>query len=93
MGLYSCIIGFLNLVYGASSHSRYLVIDNMAVRAIGLIFIISGIGLLLRYSWARSILLLSYIASIVEIFVTYDYADAKSTYYLCFVMFFIIILW
>ena len=82
ISLYSCIIGVLNLIGGASHNSRFYVVDNVAVRIIGLVFLVAGIGLMLRYTWARYILLLSFAASMVEILFTYDYANYVGSFFL-----------
>ena len=42
ISLYSCIIGILDLIGGASYQSLFYTIDNIIVKVIGLIFIISG---------------------------------------------------
>ncbi len=81
VSLYSCIIGVLSLIGGASHNSHFYIIDNIVVRIIGLVFVTAGIGLLLRFTWARYMLLISYIASMVEILFTYDYTNYVVSYF------------
>ena len=56
------------------------------MRIIGLVFVVAGIGLMLRYTWARYILLLSFIASMVEILFTYDYANYTGSFFMVWII-------
>jgi hypothetical protein len=88
VSLYSCILGVLNLIGGASRKSHFYDIDNIVVRVLGLALVIGGIGMLSRRAWSRHFLIISYIVSIVEIFTTYNYTG-YSTPYLIFMVIFV----
>ena len=60
VSLYSCIIGVMNLIGGASRKSQFYDVDNVVVRVLGLALVIGGIGMLSRYAWSRHLLLASY---------------------------------
>lgn len=81
VSLYSCIIGVLNLIGGASHYGRFYVVDNIVVRIIGFVFVVAGVGLMLRYTWARYLLVLSFVVSMVEILFTYDYSNYVGSFF------------
>lgn len=68
------IIGLLELITGSDSDSRFYYVDNFFIRIIGLLFIIAGIGMLLKnlIAWRATIILS--IISILELIVTFDYS-------------------
>jgi uncharacterized membrane-anchored protein len=63
------VIGLGNLVTGASTDSRFYVFDNILVRIIGALLVISGIGLLFRKEIARKGIIAALALGIIEIFI------------------------
>lgn len=90
VSLYSCIIGAMNLIGGASRKSQFYDVDNIVVRVLGLALVIGGIGMFSRYAWSRHLLIVSYIASIIELFTTYNYASYRTPYLIFMVIFVVI---
>lgn len=70
-------IGLLGIIGGADSQSKYYFYDNILIRVVGLLFILASIGLILRKPFARKMVIILNIISILEIILTIDIA--KST--------------
>lgn len=67
MGIYSFIIGMLNILGGAARGSWLYGIDNAVVRILGLLLVIGGMSLLFRQTWSRKMLIITYCLSVVEV--------------------------
>jgi hypothetical protein len=80
----------MNLIGGASRKSQFYDVDNIVVRVLGLLLVIGCIGLFYRYAWSRHLLILTYIASIIEIFTTYNYARHETPHMVITVIFVVI---
>ncbi len=70
LGIYTCIIGILNVWTGAAKDSRFYVYDNIVVRLLGIAFIVLGVALLLKQHWVLPYLAVVFLLSIVEVAVT-----------------------
>lgn len=62
-------IGLANLIDGAVADSRFYKFDDLLIRFIGLIFIVSSIGLFFKKEIGRKGVLLALSLSIAEIFI------------------------
>ncbi len=72
--VHALAIGFLDLVFGASPESRFYVVDDIIVRAIGLGLVVFGGALGFRKGWAFVGLVSCLALTVVEVLATYDYA-------------------
>src|SRR5947209_3990201 len=79
LGAYTCVIGLLNVVGGASRDSRFYRVDDVVVRALGIAFLLLGAGLLSGQRWAAIPLAAVYLASIVEAALTFRRASLVIT--------------
>lgn len=70
VGIYSCIIGTLGAIGGASKESRFYRVDDIICRVLGIAHVILGAGLLLHKHWALISLIIIYVISIVEAIIT-----------------------
>jgi hypothetical protein len=70
VGVYSCIIGVLGTIGGASEDSRFYQIDDIVCRVLGIAQLIMGAELLLHNYWALIPLIFIYAIAIVEAIVT-----------------------
>ena len=64
-----CVIGLLDLVYGATPDSRFYIFDNLFIKTIGAALIIISISLFLKKEIARKGLIITLSLSIIELFI------------------------
>jgi len=62
-------IGLADLIGGSTTDSRFYIFDNLLIRFIGLILIISSIGIFFREQIARKGFIVALSLSIIEIFI------------------------
>ena len=70
VGAYTWLIGVLNTVGGASSDSRFYAVDDIVVRAVGVAFIVLGLGLVLKNRWPVLPLTIVYGLALIEVLAT-----------------------
>lgn len=69
------MLGIDNLIVGAHTSGNFYVPDAILVRALGVLFITSSLGLFLRKDLARKAAIITAVFSVFETFATFDYAD------------------
>ncbi len=70
LALYSCLLGILNLLTGASKDSRFYAVDDVLVRFLGAILVLLGLALLWGQSQVVLPLAITYLFSILEVLLT-----------------------
>lgn len=72
------IMGFLDLLGGASPDGRFYAVDDVVVRALGLALILLSVGILLRRRWAFSGGIATLALCGLEVVVTYHWEAATT---------------
>lgn len=63
------MIGLLDLIGGSAEDSRFYILDDALIRTIGVVFILSSIGLLLKKEIARKETVVALVLSLLEIII------------------------